>query len=90
MLRGSPARLPEEVRSSRSGIHTSSSLSLAGWGIGVGSRAPGLCSIGESVTFQRRFQLQNALSFHGLCSPPRSSSVRRGVESPLRTVIPCG
>jgi hypothetical protein len=39
--------------------------------------ASGLCSADESVTFSNRCRPENALSFHGLCSPPRSSAARR-------------
>jgi hypothetical protein len=51
--------------------------------------APGPCSTGESVAFLRRFQRWNALSFHGLCSPPRSSLARSSAGSGF-SGLPCG
>jgi hypothetical protein len=38
---------------------------------------PGLCSADESVTSPDRCRSANALSFHGLISPPRSTTARR-------------
>lgn len=35
-----------------------------------------LCSTDESVTFSNHCRSGNVLSFHGLCSPPRSSAAR--------------
>jgi hypothetical protein len=51
--------------------------------------ASGPCSTGESVAFPRRCQRRNALSFHGLCSPSRSSLARSSVGSGFLG-LPCG
>lgn len=67
-----------------------SHLPLRGSGSGRGGGLQGFFSTDESVTFQRRFQLQNALSFHGLRSPPRSSFIRRVDERWQRTAGPHG
>ena len=57
------------------------------------------CSADESVATLRRFQRWIALSFHGLCSPPRSSFTRsccpwcfRGsrARAPKRSITHCG
>lgn len=42
----------------------------------------GLCSVDESVSRLRRCQRCRDLSFHGLCSPPRSARRRRGPGFP--------
>jgi len=63
---------------------------LAGVGSGSGRSAPGPFSTDESVTFHHRCRLRNALSFHGLRSPPRSPSIRSSFAESLRVVIPFG
>jgi hypothetical protein len=82
-LQGSPARLPW-TRSTPCGAGPAPSgpCPLAGASPGAGRSASRPCSTDESVTFQHRCQSWNALSFHGLCSPPRSLPVRSALAVP--------
>jgi hypothetical protein len=59
------------------------------WASSREQSASGPCSTGESVAFLHRFQRRNALSFHGLCSPSRSSLARSSAGSGF-FCLPCG
>jgi hypothetical protein len=88
VLQGPPARLPGMRSAPLRGRlpRLAGPSPLAGVGSGAGRSAPRPCSTDESVTFQHRCRLQNALSFHGLGSPPRSPSVRSGSAGPRARV----
>jgi hypothetical protein len=73
-LRWTRARRPSRIASHD---RRRSPLAVSDRWASVECPTSGPCSADESVTFPGHFRPDNALSFHGLCSPPRSSVARR-------------